>query len=872
MEKKTEIFSNIEKGLQKNLISFNKKKTQIIYYIKKSYTTSFKNPEEQVRAAFFCKLVLNYLYPAERIQFEVPTKPDKDRIDILVYKDNELKEPYIVVECKKEGISDAEFNNAVEQAFRYANYKRSHFAVVVAGNRIEQYLVEGFKSGERTKNIISDIPVRYEDPPKYKYYKEKGRDLNIVPREELIKAFEKCHDIIWQGGKLPPTNAFDKFSKLLFCKLKDEKSTIQNKRYDFQIGTNESPAEVFQRIIDIYQNAKDGDEEVFKEKIDLDPEVVFSCVKHLQHLAITRIDLDAKGIAFEKFMHDFFKGKMGQFFTPRNIVKFVVEMIQPNSYMFILDPACGSGGFLLESMDYVKVYAEKNYIDPREIQNHWRDFAKDRLFGVEINDQISRVCKMNMILHEDGHANIINTDSLKNIKYLQSLNKKLKKNNFDLILTNPPFGAMVKDGEKEYLKRYTLGKIKHKVRQTQKTEILFIERCIEFLKPGIGKMAIVLPDGILNNGSLQYVREYILSTCQILAVVSLPQMAFNHYGAAVKSSLLFIRKKEQDEELGNYPIFMAIAEHIGYDATGRETPNKNDLSEILMQYKQFEQGYNFNKQNNIFLVNWLEERIDPYYYKSEFINNYYKIKNIPNKKLGDIVYFSKETWNPRPPLGARRERSPSAARSERSQKAALQSEALQDYSREGCTAERSSAKFPYIEIGNILPESGDIKNVSEIKVSDAPSSAKMVVRENDIIISTTRPSRGAICLIDKRFDGCIASTGFAVIREVKDEILLDKRYLFYALRFDSTLKQFEQRSTGAIYPIITKTELKKVLIPFPSKDIQIQIISVLERAYALKKQKEAEITQKEAEVTQIVEKAKQEVKDLLLEKILRSEI
>nr|YP_009472583.1 hypothetical protein [Rhipilia penicilloides]ARO74269.1 hypothetical protein [Rhipilia penicilloides] len=296
-------------------------------------------------------------------------------------------------------MSDAEFEKAVEQVFRYAYYKKAWFAVAIAGTTIEQFNVKDFLSGERKNNVISDIPTRYGKPPQYKYYKQEGKDLKIVPREELIKALEKYHDTVWQGGRLAPTTAFDEMSKLLFCKLEDEKSTKKNKAYQFQIGTNETTKEVFRRIDAIYQKAKKEDDEVFKDDIHLAPEVVFSCLKHLQQLAINNIDLDTKGIAFEKFMQDFFKGKMGQFFTPRNLVRFAVEMIQHESSLNVLDPACGSGGFLLHALDYVRNSAEENYVDVIEIYKHWHNFAKDRLFGIEINDQIARVCKMNMIIH-----------------------------------------------------------------------------------------------------------------------------------------------------------------------------------------------------------------------------------------------------------------------------------------------------------------------------------------------------------------------------------------------------------------------------------------------------------------------------------------
>ena len=818
---KNSLLNYIEKGVRNKLIEFNKDKTQIIYNIKNPYSTSFKNPEEQVRATYFCELVLKYDYPINRIQFEVFTKPNKDRIDLMVYKDDEFKEPYIVVECKKDGISDTQFKQAVEQAFNYANYKRAWYVVVIAGNTIICFNVKDFKSGERKHNIISDIPRRYGVPSKYKYYKQKGKNLNIVSREILIQVLQKCHDTVWQGGKLAPTAAFDEVSKLLFCKLKDEKITIQNNPYQFQIGTNETPEDIFKRIEAIYKKAKQVDEDVFKEDINVPPEVVFSCCLHLQELSINNIDLDTKGVAFEKFMQDFFKGKMGQFFTPRNIVRFAVDMLPPKGSLRVLDPACGSGGFLLNAMDYVRAYAEQNYTNTLENYNHWHDFAKDRLFGIEINNQIARVCKMNMILHDDGHSNIISFDSLDYIERILSINKRFKKNHFDLILTNPPFGAKVKNSEKDYLQSYKLGNNKNKIRTIQKMEILFIERCIDFLKPKIGKMAIVIPDGILNNSSLQYVRDYILEVCQILAVVSLPQTTFSHYGTGVKSSLLFMRKKGTNEKLGNYSIFMAIAEYIGYDATGRETLDKNNLPEILTQYRKFEQMQRvFNCKNTIFTIhrNELEARMDPLYYKPEFIKNCNKIRKISHKQLGELIDLSKETWNPK-------------------------------------QQNSFTNTFPYIEISGIDVKTGDIKHISEVPLSETPSSAKMIVRENDMILSTTRPSRGAISLIDKNLDGFIASTGFAVIRKVQK--IISRKYLFYALRFPSTLKQFERRSSGGIYPTINKNELQKVLIPLPPKKTQIQIAALMDRAYAIKKEKEAE-------ATKILDKAKQEVDDILL--------
>lgn len=592
MTNTSQILQNIENGVKSKIISFNEDRSRITYHCYRDYQTSFKNPEEKVRASYFVELIETYQYPAKRIDIEitVPRRTPEDRADIVVYSDDECKEPYLVVECKKEGITDAEFKQAIEQAFGNANSIRSQYASVVAGNTKTAFDVSGFKPNERERNVIADIPVKYGKAPQYKYIKgDKNKDVKVVTREDLISALEKCHDTVWQGGKLAPTTAFDEVSKLLFCKMKDEKDgTKRNDPYRFQIGTHETADEVAKRIDEIYQEAKKQDEDVFKEDIRLEPKVIYSVVEHLQGLALNKTDLDTKGVAFEKFMVDYFKGKMGQFFTPRPIIDFAVKFLAPKHDELAIDPACGSGGFLLSMLDFVRQNAINDY-GKEEGDGIWHKFAKDRLFGIEINDQIARICKMNMIIHDDGHTNVISTDSLRFLSDIKKIHKGFKANHFDVLLANPPFGAIVKKAEKEekYLDQYDLGNGK----QNQKTEILYIERCIEFIKEGTGRMGLVLPDGILTNSSLAYVRDLLLEQCQILAIVSLPQYAFSHFGAGVKSSLVFARKKEKNEVLGDYPIFMAIAEKIGYDATGRD--DVNELPNILEQYRQFQKEPSF---------------------------------------------------------------------------------------------------------------------------------------------------------------------------------------------------------------------------------------------------------------------------------------
>lgn len=324
------------------------------------------------------------------------------------------------------------------------------------------------------------------------------------------------------------------------------------------------------------------------------------CVEHLESINFSATDLDTKGVAFERFLDGFFKGDFGQYFTPREIIQFCVAMMPPEADDYVLDTSCGSGGFLLYAMDHVRHQAASIQNEIARFRK-WHDFAEKRLFGIEINDEISRVAKMNMILHDDGHTNVVAADGLEDWPRLKEINAQLKPAMFDIVLTNPPFGAVVKAAEKgqAYIDRLDLsrhlgktssdkgekqkaGKAAVKQRASVKTEILFLERIHDFLKPGTGRAAIVVPDGILTNGSLQGVRDWVMDRFQILAVVSLPQAAFQHSGASVKASLLFVRRRA-DKEVANddEAIFMAAPGNIGYDATGRDTVRMEGLHRAM---------------------------------------------------------------------------------------------------------------------------------------------------------------------------------------------------------------------------------------------------------------------------------------------------
>lgn len=581
---------------------------QVIFLNQKSLKpVNYSLPEVKVQTEAFLKLVLEYHYKPDRIRQYVPVKMGADtrEADIIVYNDDECKQPHILVECKRQEVSEQEFLQAIEQAYSYAYALPNDvkYVWVTSVLKNEYFEVDKKKNSRVTQPDIPQFGVIKLATYKYVYDadsmeqkegKQKFFDLSIIEQDQLTRSFKQAHDALWAGGQLNPSEAFDELDKLIFCKIWDEKKNRKTgEPYDFQnirvdkeeIKSWQSLSEtelrvairkeenrrLFERVKNLYEEGRKKDEEVFRDDIRLTPEKVRTVVGYLESINLGETDLDAKGRAFETFMGSFFRGNFGQYFTPREIVKFAVDVLPIKNDSLVLDTSCGSGGFLLYALNKVRSQADMLYpnykTDVKQHAKHykyWHDFAEKNLYGIEINEQISRAAKMNMIIHDDGHTNVITADGLLNPEEIEKItkNKGFKYNHFDFIVTNPPFGSIVRQTEKAYLKTYKLGKKEsdwlavnakpETQRENQNTEILFIEQCHNYLNEG-GYLAIVVPDGILTNSSLQYVRSMIEEKFRIVAVVSLPQTAFMHTGAGVKSSVMFLKKSKSkhSEQLQN---------------------------------------------------------------------------------------------------------------------------------------------------------------------------------------------------------------------------------------------------------------------------------------------------------------------------------
>ena len=713
----------IQIGIEKGLISFNEDNSRIKYCYQ-GKERNYNNPEEKVQALAFLQLVIDYNYPERQIkQFEPVTMGSEVKeADIVVFEDEVCVKPLILVECKKQDVSEAEFQQAINQAYSYAFALPNEVKYVWITSGIKNDYFEVDKS-QNTRNQLPDIPqYGIREVANYKYVygaeylpdipgKPKFFGLAVIEQVDLTRRFKLAHEALWAGGQLNPSEAFDELDKLIFCKIWDERKPRKvGEPYDFQIITvskSEVPDETKRRIKEnenlhnrikaLYEEGRKKDAEVFRDDIRLAPEKMRTVVSYLESVNLSETDLDSKGRAFETFMGSFFRGNFGQYFTPREIVKFIVDVLPITNESKVLDTSCGSGGFLLYALNKVREQATEYYPnyknDTRQYgkwYTYWHDFAEKNLFGIEINEQISRAAKMNMIIHDDGHTNVITSDGLVSDADIKARtgNNGFEYETFDFIITNPPFGSTIRQTEQAYLKTYMLGKKEEDwlavrsrtgddTRDGQQSEVLFIEQDYHFLKEN-GILAIVLPDGILTNSSMQFVRTQIEDWFRIVAVVSMPQTAFTANGAGVKSSVLFLQKwskehteklvakkksiednllsktnylatrnlwdreikqkqkekvasmrnrqltsateiKKTDEfkswnaemqaeyaskidelksklveecqqrkqsDLPDYSIFMAIAEEIGYDATGKKTKN-NELEVIGEELKKF---------------------------------------------------------------------------------------------------------------------------------------------------------------------------------------------------------------------------------------------------------------------------------------------
>lgn len=630
-------------------------------------------PEEKVRQAFVCTLVNTYGYEIAQMGEEMSVKDGKGstRADIVIWKSikdkQEKKSPLIIIECKADNVRISEED--YKQGESYARITNAPFFVTHNSYETRFWRVIKDKMPGHIQEI-ANIPKNNDSDKDI----QKMLDTLVVFKEdEFANLLHKCHNIIRNIEKLDPAAAFDEISKILFMKvyverelLKDEKENKFTLDYidkarefnpDYLYDTFEKTKKIFAK--DLIFNKE--------EKINLKEHTILRIIKELQIYNLSLTSTDVKGIAFERFLGRTFRGEIGQFFTPRSVVDFMVEMISPQESETICDPASGSGGFLIRVFSKVRERIQQDIIKQYEVykQNLLQDKDENKIteqeakaldekfnelqkelkvensgsrlyklsnhciFGTDANDRMARTSKMNMIMHGDGHGGIHHHDGLLNVN-------GIFENRFDIILTNPPFGAQVekedkvqekdtqflvqKDGDKykvlkndkeewiakddELAQKYyalygkatyqnaqakiieNIGKpiaslfaLKENL-QSDKTEHLFINRCLDLLKPS-GRMGIVLPEGVFNTPNAEYVRKFVEGKAFLRAVISLPSETFLSSKASVKCSILFLQKFSENEQAKWDGLLQSHRQNLE-----QEHKNELDLLNEIISYRK----------------------------------------------------------------------------------------------------------------------------------------------------------------------------------------------------------------------------------------------------------------------------------------------
>lgn len=620
-------------------------------------------PEEYVRQTIEKRLVNEHKYKPSQIKIEFTLKlgSRRPRADIVIFEKDcpELSQDHawLIVECKNEKIEPKNKKDGVGQLKSYMSACPNCEWGMWTNGKYKEVLRKVKTEGKYEFQEYNDIPPA--DGSLEDVNRPKRNKLKKAYEDNLLMVFKTCHNHIYATEGLQKQPAFFELLKLIFCKTLDEQNVGKSLEFYATSGERSNPdgqLTVKKRISAIFDKVKKQYPQIFEanEEIKLQPRSLAYIVSEIQSYSLLETHVDVKGKAYEELVGANLRGDRGEFFTPRNIMHMVVHMVNPKPDEKVCDTSCGTGGFLVTAMNHViEQLKSEAEMDFGKLESEWTDHQKsmvrDRIkeiaasnfYGFDINPDLVKATKMNMVMNNDGSGNIYRNDSLL-LPHEWSLNIKQQLANalgikadsinnadsigfFDVIVTNPPFGSKIPIQDSHILEQFDIGRI---WRDTQNDksgpsswtnssdlqtsvapERLFIERCIQFLKPG-GRLAIVLPDSILGNPGLGYIRHWLLEKTRIIASVDLHVDTFQPRNGT-QTSILIVQKKTQIEidkeqisgQIRPYNIFMAMVEKVGHDKRG------NTL------FKRDEQGNEIwlPEEPNVLEINKIAEDKATYY-------------------------------------------------------------------------------------------------------------------------------------------------------------------------------------------------------------------------------------------------------------------
>jgi type I restriction enzyme M protein len=633
----------------------------------------------------------------------------------------------------------------------------------------------------------------------------------------LEKVLDRCHNYIFANEGLSKDKVFLELLKLMVCKLHDERRDNSEvvrfgiSRREFQQTLKGGGSPFSERLAALFTEAVEHHRGVFAstERLGLKPLTTAHVVGELQHHSLDKTPGDVKGRAFQAVVGRSTRGDRGEYFTPAPVVSLAVETLGPRPGERIIDPACGSGGFLIEVIKHWKRTALQS-------GDSLADSIKAGLRGVEFNPDVARSAWIRLRLEGGDGDEIRCRDAL-------SL-PSTEFGTYDVVLTNPPFGSRCKVSDPELLRPYDLAHkwveaesgefSKQASLAPQSPEILFTELCIRLLRPG-GRLAIVLPDGLLQNSSSRFLRAWIRARCHVDAVFSLPQETFIPYGTGIKTSLLLLRRHMETNDEAP-PAFMGRLSKVGYDVKGQPllvldaagAPQVDRFGDQVLQtdvgtaaesYRTARGGAILPASDEWFTVSAsdLNGRLDVEHYLPGD-RSFLKAQRSESRvtTLGDVADIVR--------------------------------------ARSGFRKLGPDAEIEYIAISDLDARNLRITRSNTLKVSEAPSRATFELLEGDILTSVAGASIGsskhASAYVGPEYAGAICSNGLAVLRDVHG---IEVGYLLAFLQSSAFLRQVRRLRTGHAIPALSLDDLRQIVVPLPSKAEQREIAELIWKAREL---------------------------------------
>jgi type I restriction enzyme M protein len=793
--------------------------------------TAGPRSEEDVKFKFLVPYLVSLGYKQDCMAFNVAVPVQEGRkkktifADAVVYKAKDHKAPLIV--CETKAPTEILSREAREQAISYARLLPSIAPLALLTNGAQVQVFHTLDKSRRPSlpkrsELENDIIRFVLSEDKRELLREEAKhDLFIIDDVRTFKTILKsCHNEIRNNEGLDPTAAFDEMSKVMFCKLYEEKKDQKGNRFRLSVFDDSQNLLNVNIVRQIFEEAKDDPfyKGLFHKEtqINLKDRTIRRLVELFQEYDLGLTAFDVKGEAFEYFLGDTFTGGLGEYFTPRNVVEFMVEAVDPKIGNKIIDPFCGTGGFLIYAFEVVSDKIRLNDFAEEEKQR-WRSQLSDAsLYGTDWKERTSQACKMNMMVHGDGNSGIFMHDGLTDVPGV------ITENSFQICVTNPPFGSFETDSK--VLKRYELGA----GRKSQDRVILGLERSIRLVKPG-GTICIVVIDGILNNRSTAYVRDYIRANTWVKAVISLNKETFEGYGARAKTSILILERKQSPDSGEQKPVFLSIARNTGLAPNGALIPG-NVLPEVLLDYRAFLKGNFEAGQHSESWKAEISDRLDAEYYangpvrtevnieilRSDFSSVQTKVAGINEALSGSQTFLSG--------ISTTKLR-------------------LRDLLDEVSVREKITSDRTYRLLG--VRWWGEGTFVREEKLGrEIKGAALYAVSPGLIIYNRLFAFKGSFAIVTNEQAGCYVSNEFptfALKPSVKDNAALAK-YIVFCLNSPSYLHKIDTMSTGS-----TKTSrnrfnqelLLDMFVHVPKDEDELKrVVQLLDQADELRRQQE----------------------------------